>query len=72
MIDRAGWVTLGVAVGAAINIGLCAALIPTLGAAGAAIAASAGLIVTNVLLVILLWRRERIYSPGIGRSLAGS
>jgi O-antigen/teichoic acid export membrane protein len=70
MINRAGQLAIGVAAGGLVNLSLCAALIPTLGMNGAAIAGAASLSLMNVLLVYLLWRSERIYSPVVGHGLA--
>lgn len=66
MIGRAGRLTVGVAAGTALNLGLCAVLIPALGVEGAAIAGAASLAFTNLVLAFMLWHRERIYSPAVG------
>jgi O-antigen/teichoic acid export membrane protein len=75
MIGQARELIFGVVVGTVINVGLCAGLIPSLGAEGAAIGGAAGLATMNIVLAARLWRRDRIYSPalrvgGLGRLAA--
>ena len=57
--------TKGVAIGAAVGLILNVALIPLWGAVGAAIATSAGVAVTNLVLVRFAWRTLNIYAPAI-------
>ena len=72
MTGEAGAATKAAAVSTAVNLALCAALIPAFGAGGAAVATASSVAVMNVLMVFLLWRRRGIYSPPLGRrSLAG-
>lgn len=57
---------LGTAAGAVLNVVLAVALIPPLGAVGAAIAAAASIVFTNVLLVIVVRRKLRLDSTAAG------
>ncbi len=57
----------GITLGAAVNIVLSIVLIPTMGVAGAAIAAAGGLILSNVLLVEIARRTLGIHSTALGR-----
>jgi len=57
---------LGVTVGALVNVLVAVALIPTLSAEGAAIAATASLVLSNVLLVLLLRRSLGVDSTALG------
>lgn len=65
MIGEAGLTVWAVAAGTAVNLLLSAALIPDFGAEGAAAGTAGSVIVTNVLMVALLWRRKRIYSAAL-------
>jgi O-antigen/teichoic acid export membrane protein len=65
MIRRVDLLTVGVTVGTVVNVLLCVLLIPAFGVNGAAVATSAGVVATNLLLVLLLWRHEHIYSPSV-------
>lgn len=65
MVGESGRVTRSVAVGAAVNLVLSVALIPSFGASGAATAAAASIALTNVLLSGALWRSKRIWSPAL-------
>lgn len=65
MIGEAAQTIWAVAAGTAVNLLLSAALIPDFGAEGAAAGTAASIIVTNVLMVALLWRRKRIYSAAL-------
>lgn len=70
LLDTAGLQRLtlaGVGVGAAVNLGLNAALIPAYGVVGAAAATGAGLVVWNVLLARAAWRRLGIDATPLGR-----
>jgi O-antigen/teichoic acid export membrane protein len=51
---------------AVVNVVLSAALIPGLGADGAAIATAVSTAVMNILATYLLWRERRIYSAAVG------
>jgi O-antigen/teichoic acid export membrane protein len=62
MIGEAGQAMWAVAVGTAVNLLACAALIPTFGVEGAAVATTASISATNILMMYLLWRRRGIYS----------
>lgn len=70
MVGEAGRATLAIAAGAVLNLGLSGALIPGYGAGGAAVATSASLMLTNLLMVSMLWRRRRLRSAALrlGRS----
>jgi O-antigen/teichoic acid export membrane protein len=57
---------LGITVGALVNVLVAVALIPSLDAEGAAIAATASLILSNVLLVLLLRRSLGVDSTALG------
>jgi O-antigen/teichoic acid export membrane protein len=72
MVNDAGTVTAAVAVSTAVNLALAAALIPGHGAIGAAIATSVSVVVLNVLLVVALLRRHRIYAPAFSPPRRGS
>jgi O-antigen/teichoic acid export membrane protein len=60
MTRHVGTATWGVGVGAMINAGLCVALIPGLGATGAAVASTSSLIFWNLLLAIMVRRRLHV------------
>lgn len=62
MVGEAGQATWAAAAGTIVNLCLSAALIPSLGADGAAVGMAASIATTNVLMAYLLWRRRRIYS----------
>jgi O-antigen/teichoic acid export membrane protein len=62
---------LGITFGAILNIGVTVLLIPSLDVDGAAIAATASLIVSNLLLVLLLRRTLRIDSTALGIGVPG-
>lgn len=66
MVGEAGQTIWAVAAGTAVNLLVSAALIPAFGAEGAAVGTAASIIVTNFLMVSLLWRRQRIYSAALG------
>jgi O-antigen/teichoic acid export membrane protein len=57
---------LGTAAGAVLNVGLAIALIPALGAIGAAVAAAASTIVSNVLLVVVVRRKLQLDATAAG------
>ena len=57
---------LGIAAGAVVNVIGCAALIPGLGVAGAAVAAAVALAVSNIVLVVVAQRQLGIYSTALG------
>lgn len=63
----------GVSVGAGLNVVLNAALIPPFGLEGAAIATGTSIVVMNVTLGLIVWRRMRIHTSifgtfGLGRA----
>lgn len=62
MVGESGQLTWAVGAGAAVNLALSAALIPSYGATGAAVATAASTATMNILMAYLLWRRQRIYS----------
>jgi O-antigen/teichoic acid export membrane protein len=66
MTGEAGQLTRALALGAGVNLMLCAALIPGLGAEGAAVATATSVTFINILTAYLLWRRRRIYSAPFG------
>jgi O-antigen/teichoic acid export membrane protein len=70
MVGDSGRVTRGVAIGAAVNIALNLALVPSHGATGAAIAGATSIALTNVLLAATLWRGRRIWSVALGSPAA--
>jgi O-antigen/teichoic acid export membrane protein len=70
MVGDSGRVAVGVAAGAAANVLLNLALIPSFGATGAAIAGGASIALTNIVLAAALWRRRGIWSPALGRPWA--
>ena len=49
-----------------LTIVLTAALVPSFGAEGAAIASASGVLAANLVLCVVLWRRTRIYAPAVG------
>lgn len=67
MIGEAGPTTWAVGAGTVLNLVLSVALIPEFGAEGAAVATAASIAFANVLMVVMLWRRRRIYSAALGR-----
>jgi O-antigen/teichoic acid export membrane protein len=60
-----------VGIGAALNLGLSAALIPLIGLDGAAIGTATGLACANLLMAWLAWRRVGVWSAVAGRSDLG-
>ncbi|HZR95369.1 MAG TPA: oligosaccharide flippase family protein [Gaiellaceae bacterium] len=67
MVGEAGVMTATFAVTTTLTLALAAALIPALGATGAAFAAAAGLVSSNAILAVVLWRRRGIYAPALLR-----
>ena len=65
MMGESKRVTWSVSIGAVVNLALSLALIPGLGATGAAAAAAASIALTNVLLSATLWRSKRFWSPAL-------
>lgn len=57
-----------VALGAVLNVGLTAALIPVAGIEGAAVGTAAGLAFSNILMAWFAWRRLGIWTAVAGRS----
>lgn len=70
MSGREADLAWSVAVGAAVNLGLSAALIPVLDVKGAAIAAATAMAFSNTIMSLLAWRRLRVWTlvTGPGRS----
>jgi O-antigen/teichoic acid export membrane protein len=62
MSGRESDLARGVALGAMLNLGLAAVLVPMLGVNGAALATAAGLAAANVLMTWLAWRRLGIWA----------
>jgi O-antigen/teichoic acid export membrane protein len=62
MSGRESDLARGVAFGAVLNVGLAAALIPTLGVDGAAIAMAASLAVSNIVMNWFAWRRLGVWA----------
>lgn len=60
-------VAVGVGIGAAANLGLSVLLIPSWGADGAAVAVASSLIIWNVLLAVIVWKRLGIATTALGR-----
>jgi len=48
-----------------LTVVLTAALVPSFGAEGAAIATACGVMASNLILCVVLWRRTRIYAPAV-------
>lgn len=67
MTGHAGQLTWCVAAGACANLALSVALIPPLGAEGAAIATAVSVAGTNALMAAVLWRRHRLFSLALPR-----
>ena len=65
MIGETGSVTRSVVAGAVANLVLNVTLVPGFGATGTAIAGATSIALTNILLAVLLWRRNRVWSPAI-------
>lgn len=65
MIGDAGRATFAIAIGAGLNLALSVTLIPGHGAGGAAVATSASVAVTNLLMVWMLWHRRRLHPVAI-------
>lgn len=57
---------VGITVGAVLNLALCAVLIPSLDTIGAATAAAAGVIVSNMILVVATYRQLGIHATALG------
>lgn len=55
-----------VVVGAVLNVGLNAALIPRFGSAGAAAATAVAIVMSNCALVWILWTKTGLWSPAFG------
>ena len=70
MVGEAGLATWAIASGTALGLLLSVALIPALGAEGAAIGSAVSMAFTNILMAYLLWRRRGISSVAfyLGRS----
>jgi O-antigen/teichoic acid export membrane protein len=58
---------VGVGIGPALNIGLNAALIPSLGIEGAAISTASSTVIWNLLLAVFVYRRLGIHPTVLGR-----
>jgi O-antigen/teichoic acid export membrane protein len=69
MTGRESDLTRCVAVGAALNLGLTATLIPVLGVEGAAIGTAAGLTSANLLMTWYAWRRVGIWPAVVGHRI---
>lgn len=65
MTGQEGQVLKGAALGAAANVALLAALVPRLGAEGAAVAQAVSGLLSNSLFAYLAWTRARLYTPAI-------
>ena len=48
-----------------LTVVLAVALVPSFGADGAAVASAAAMIASNLILTVVLWRRQRVYSPAL-------
>lgn len=57
---------IGVGIGAALNVVLNAVLIPTMGIEGAAIATAVSLVVWNVVLAVMVYRRIGVHTTALG------
>jgi O-antigen/teichoic acid export membrane protein len=66
MIGRSAYLTGGVLAGTLVNVVLTSLLVPSLGADGASIGLASSFVVSNTVMVILLWRVARIYAPALG------
>jgi O-antigen/teichoic acid export membrane protein len=66
MTGHEGALARSVAVGAAINIGLTASLIPSFGVDAAAIGTALGIACSNLLMTWLAWRRLGVWAAVIG------
>ena len=62
---------VGVGIGAGVNVGLNAVLIPTFGLEGAAVATMSSLVVSNLIIAMLVYKKLGIYPGVLGRSLFG-
>jgi O-antigen/teichoic acid export membrane protein len=67
MSGRESDLARSIALGAVLNLGLAAALIPPLGVSGAGIAAAASLAVSNVVMTWYAWRKLGIWTGIAGR-----
>lgn len=65
MSGDANAMTATFAVTTLVTLTLAAALVPSFGATGGAIASSAGLVASNLILTAILWRRRGIYAPAL-------
>jgi O-antigen/teichoic acid export membrane protein len=65
MIGEANAMTATLAVTTLLTLALAVVLVPDLGADGAAIATAAGLVASNVIMSVILYRRHGIYSPAL-------
>ena len=66
MTGRERDLALCVGIGAALNLGLSAALIPLIGLDGAAIGTATGLACANLLMAWLAWRRVGVWAAVVG------
>ncbi len=65
MTGNANAMTLTFVLTTIVTLALAATLVPDLGAEGGAIATAVGLIASNVIMSIVLWRRRGLYAPAV-------
>ncbi len=71
MTNYERFAALGVGIGAVINVGLNATLIPIFGLEGAAVATMSSLVVSNLITAVWVYRKLGIYPGILGRGLFG-
>jgi O-antigen/teichoic acid export membrane protein len=71
MTDRPGFAVAALFAGAAMNVAASYLLIPHYGAMGGAIATSAGLVLSNLLMVLRIYGKMGIDSTAIGLPSTG-